>query len=335
MCGGKLACELLAIGFLLTSCSDSKLIRDIDENVTVSSKETPESLYEKAATHMYMTNFKSAANGFALVQEQFPYSKWALQAQVMEGFCRYQAHQFDDAIDLFTIFSKLHPRHEDAPYARYMIGLCNYERISIVERDQKDAHEALKAFRTLRRLFPACDYAKDAKFKIDFVLNHLAAQEMSIGRFYQRQGALISAVGRFRNVIVNYPNTEQRPEALLRLAECYATLNMKDEFLSTYEVLRLNHAESGWFKCAAQIYQRFCEGSPAPCSKKKKGAVSLEKLVSHESSEDVLKKSDFKAQMREEKRKGMYKALEREEKYASPRYFDARKAPSKDKESSK
>ncbi|MDR0631425.1 MAG: outer membrane protein assembly factor BamD [Holosporales bacterium] len=284
---------VIAIGVLLTSCADSKLIRNIDDNVTVSSKETAESLYEKAAVHMYMTNFKLAANGFAFVQEQFPYSKWALQAQIMEGFCRYQAHQYEDAIDLFTIFSKLHPRHEDAPYALYMIGLCNYERTSIVERDQKDAHEALKAFRKLRKLFPASDYAKDAKFKIDFILNHLAAQEMSIGRFYQLQGALIAAIGRFRNVIVMYPNTEQRPEALLRLAECYATLNMTDEFLSTYEILRVNHADSVWFKCATQIDQRIRNNALGLSSKgKKKGRRKVEPRPGDEASkpEDVVGK---------------------------------------------
>jgi outer membrane protein assembly factor BamD len=295
-------------------------------------------LYEKAATDMYMTNFKAAANGFAFVQEQFPYSKWALQAQIMEGYCRYQAHQFDDAIDLFTIFSKLHPRHEDAPYARYMIGLCNYERISIVERDQKDAHEALKAFRTLRKLFPACDYAKDAKFKIDFILNHLAAQEMSIGRFYQRQGTFIAAIGRFQNVIVKYPNTEQRPEALLRLAECYATLNMKDEFFSTYEMLRINHADSEWFRCADRIYQRFGNETSDSSAKKQNGNVESQSLPNKaKNSQPQVIDERYKIReqswvkevhtMKEEKEK-------EKEKYASPRYFDHRNAHRKDNDTS-
>jgi lipopolysaccharide biosynthesis regulator YciM len=192
-------------------------------------------------------------------------------------------------------------------------------------------------------LFPACDYAKDAKFKIDFILNHLAAQEMSIGRFYQRQGTFIAAIGRFRNVIVNYPNTEQRPEALLRLAECYATLNMKDEFLSTYEVLRLNHADSEWFRCADQIYQRLGNGSIA--SQKKSGTVkkngtiaNVENAVDLKSQKEALNKSDIKTQMREEKRderlKEALEQKERAEKYASPRYFHKQEAPDKDKDSS-
>jgi outer membrane protein assembly factor BamD len=253
-----LICGLAVV--LLMGCTENKLRRAIDDNVTVDANETPKSLYKKAASRMRTKSYKSAANSFAFVQEQFPYSQYALKAQIMEGFCRYHAHQYEDAIDLFTIFSKLHPRHEDAPYALYMIGLCHYERTSIVERDQTDAYKAQKAFRKVCKLFPTCKYAKDAQFKIDFLNNHLAAQEMAVGRYYLRCKAFIAAINRFKNVIVKYETTEQRPEALLRLAECYATLNLKDEFLATYEVLKLNHPDSEWLQIAETILKRVESG---------------------------------------------------------------------------
>jgi outer membrane protein assembly factor BamD len=275
--------------FLLSSCSDSKLIREIDEDVKVAPNVSVESLYEKAANKMHSEDFKAAANGFALVQEQFPYSKWAAQSQIMEGYCRYQAHQYEDAIDLFTIFAKLHPHHRDTPYACYMIGLCHYERIAIVERDQQDAYDALKAFRQVLALFPACDYAKDAKFKIDFIHNHLAAQEMSIGRFYQRENAYLSAINRFKNVVEQYQTTEQCPEALLRLAECYATLNMNDDFFATYAVLKLNHKDSEWCKLAKALSSR------VKAAARRKAEAADAKADGTKAKADVVKMAGTKA----------------------------------------
>ncbi|MDR1597586.1 MAG: outer membrane protein assembly factor BamD [Holosporales bacterium] len=258
---------LFSVCALLSSCAE-RVVREIDEDVRIAPTASPESLYERAAHQMHASNFKIAANSFAVVQEQFPYSTWAAQSQIMEGYCRYQAHQYEDAIDLFTIFAKLHPHHKDTPYARYMIGLCHYERIAIVARDQQDAYDALKAFHVVLTKFPACDYAKDAKFKVDFINNHLATQEMSIGRFYQHEKAYVAAMNRFSNVVTRYQTTEQCPEALFRLAECYATLDMLDDFWATYDVLKLNHPDSVWVafveKLVACIKEKEAAGSAQP-----------------------------------------------------------------------
>lgn len=245
---------ILCLG--ICSCSHKNIV---SEDNLISCIEPVESLYEKAAQLMHKKNFKRAAFAFSKVQESYPYSKWAMQAQLMEAYCRYQTHQYEDAIDLFTIFSKLHPHHKEIPYVYYMIGLSHYERISIVERDQEDSKEALKAFQKIVNLYPSCVYAKDAKFKINFIYNHLAAQEMSIGRFYQEEKSYLAAINRFRNVITNYQTTEQRPEALLRLAECYAILNMEEDFLSVYEILKLNHKNSDWFKQGELIYRDYIQ----------------------------------------------------------------------------
>lgn len=214
-----------------------------------------QTLYTLAKKAMQSGGFKAAAGTFSSIQEKFPYSNWATKAQLMEAYCRYQAHQYEDAIDAFTIFAHLHPYHQDRPYACYMIGLSHYERISIVERDQEDTTAALKAFQTLLEEYPTCDYAKDAKFKIDFIRNHLAAREMSIGRFYQKNRSYLAAIKRFRTVVTQYQTTEQTPEALLRLAECYAALRMRKELLAMHAVLRRNHPDSVWFKAAQKLVE--------------------------------------------------------------------------------
>lgn len=208
--------------------------------------ESAEELYETAAAFMHHRSFKAAASGFAKVQTYYPYSKWATQAQLMEAYCRYHIHQYEDAIDLFSLYVRLHPNSKDIPYAQYMIGLAHYERISIVERDQSDTQDALEAFQKVVNFYSTSPYAKDARFKINFIRDHMAAQEMSIGRFYQRDRAYTAALNRFKNVITNYPTSASRAEALLRLMECYGALHMDEDLEATYAVLKLNHKDSVW-----------------------------------------------------------------------------------------
>ncbi|MDR3285363.1 MAG: outer membrane protein assembly factor BamD [Holosporales bacterium] len=252
---------------LLSACS--KRIAD-PENDSANEKVKVEKLYETAAKNMYSKSFKKAARGFEKVCENFPYSKWAMQARLMGAYCKYQAHLYEDAIDEFTIFAKLHPFHKDTPYAYYMIGLAHYERISIVERDQEDSAKAIEAFQTVIERFPASNYAKDAKFKIDFIKNHLAAKEMQVGRFYQKEKSYLAAINRFKNVVTTYQTTEQTPEALLRLMECYAALNIKEEFLSIFSILKLNHPKSSWYKQAEGIHEEFIKLSLKPISSSQK-----------------------------------------------------------------
>lgn len=242
----------------LSSCSNKNV--ELDEYG--SPKILPvEDLYKDAVKKMDKKEFKSAAKSFEKLQENYPYTKLAVKGRILGAYCKYQAHLYEDAIDEFTIFAKLYPGHKDTPYAYYMIGLSYYERISIAQRDQEDSIEALKAFQTILDLFPTCDYAKDAKFKIDFIKSHLAAQEMEIGRFYQKEKSYVAAINRFKNVVTKYQTTQHTPESLYRLIECYVALNMKDEVKEIFDVLKLNHSKTEWFKYASKLHDEFIKNN--------------------------------------------------------------------------
>jgi outer membrane protein assembly factor BamD len=228
-----------------------------------------EELYAKAEQLMQRKNFKSAASTFEKVQEYYPYTTLATQSQIMEAYCRYQSHKYEDAIDLFTIFIKLHPHNKDIPYAHYMIGLSHYERIVTVERDQRATIAALAAFQTVLTLYPTSDYAKDAKFKIDFIHNHLAKQEVSIGKFYQKAKFYNAAIQRYKTVLKLYPTTEQRKDALLEMLNCYVKLDSKREFLETYEILKKNHDDPVLLKKAQHLYDTYILNSKKVQDRKK------------------------------------------------------------------
>ena len=144
-------------------------------------------------------------------------------------------------------FVSLHPGHDDTAYAYYLLGLCYYEQISDVGRDQKMTVKALEAFESVVRRYPTSKYSRDAKLKMDLARDHLAGKEMEIGRTYQSLEFYIAAINRFRNVVEQYQTTSHVPEALYRLTESYLALGVTKEAEVAAAVLGHNFPGSDWY----------------------------------------------------------------------------------------
>ena len=128
-----------------------------------------------------------------------------------------------------------------------MKGLCYYERISTVDRDQEMTEMARRTFEELIARFPESQYSRDARIKLDLTIDHLAGKEMDIGRYYLRQKFYLAAINRFKNVVDRYQTTTHVPEALLRLTEAYTALGLNSEARKTASVLGYNFPDSEWY----------------------------------------------------------------------------------------
>jgi outer membrane protein assembly factor BamD len=233
-----LALALLALA--LAGCAGKGEPEQVEEPV--------DQLYNHALDLMKADDPKAAAKAFEEVDRQHPYSQWATRAQMMAAYAYYQANDYDAAVDAARRFIDLHPGHQDAAYAYYLIGISDYEQISDVARDQKMTEDALNAFDELIRRFPGSKYARDAQLKADLARDHLAGKEMNIGRYYLRRGKFVAAINRFRAVIDNYQTTTHVPEALHRLTEAYLSLGLTDEARRTAAVLGYNFPGSSWYQ---------------------------------------------------------------------------------------
>ena len=206
-----------------------------------------EDIYNEAMGQLGQRNFETAAKSFDEVERQHPYSVWATKAQLMAAFSWYQKNKYDEAIIALDRFIQLHPGNKDSAYAYYLKGLCYYEQISDVGRDQKMTDNALKSLQEVITRYPDSKYARDAKLKIDLARDHLAGKEMEIGRYYLSQKQYLAAIGRFRAVIEQYQVTTHVPEALHRLTEAYLGLGVKEEAQTAAAVLGYNYPGSPWY----------------------------------------------------------------------------------------
>ena len=207
-------------------------------------------LYNQGLADLQAGSYKSAAKQFGEVERQYPYSKWATKAIIMQAFSYYQRSSYDDAVNAANRFITLHPGSKDAAYAYYIIALSYYEQIKDVQRDQMATQRALAALEEVHLRFPDSPYAQDAAEKTQLAKDHLAAKEMDVGRYYLKHGSYLAGINRFKRVVTDYQTTSQGPEALYRLAEGYMALGVTSEAQTAAAVLGHNFPNSQWYRDA-------------------------------------------------------------------------------------
>ena len=219
-----------------------------DEEMMAAYVERPiEQIYAAAWFEIERDNWLEAGRQFDEVERQHPYSIWARRALLMSAYCYYEGNRYPEAIDAANRFIQLHPGNKDVPYAYYLKAISMYEQIGDVNRDQQATEEALTALQDLTQRFPDTEYARDARLKIDLTRDHLAGKEMTVGRFYLRQGEYLAAINRFHTVIDKYQTTSHTAEALERLTEAYLALGVVKEAQTAAAVLGYNYPGSQWY----------------------------------------------------------------------------------------
>jgi outer membrane protein assembly factor BamD len=247
-----LAAALTAL-LLLPGCSTLQSLwpfgkSDDDQPALHLEDEPPDLLYTNGVDALRKDSFSTAVKHFEAIQQNYPYSPWATNAQLMEGYTEYRRNNYTEAVGQLDRFIQLHPTSKDVAYAYYLRSLCFYEQIADISRDQKGTTEALAALREVVNRFPDSAYARDARLKIDLCRDHLAGKEMLIGRYYEKQNLYGAAIGRYQRVVDDFQTTNHTPEALARLTEIYLKLGMVDEAKRTASVLAYNYPGSPWYE---------------------------------------------------------------------------------------
>lgn len=242
------------LGLSVTGCASLQEERTAKLNYVERPAET---LYNAAFEKLEQNAWADAVLVFDEVERQHPYSEWARRSMLMSSYAKYRSANYEESVAGAQRFISLHPGNKSAPYAYYLIGINYYDQIYDVGRDQGTTVQAEDALRQVIRRYPESEYAADARLKLELTHDHLAGKEMSIGRWYLRQGHELAAIGRFRNVVKIYETTSHTEEALHRLVESYVSLGVIEEAKQVGSVLGYNYPDSRWYEDSYELMARY------------------------------------------------------------------------------
>jgi outer membrane protein assembly factor BamD len=170
-------------------------------------------------------NYHKSIEHFQRLKDIYPFSKYAILAELKLGDAHYQLMQYEDALFAYEEFEKLHPRNEAVPYVIYQIGRCHFDRISTPDRDQTAARKALETFSRLQKQYPNDPYSRSAAEHMVACYKSLSGHEFIVGEFYFKSKHFKAALARFRTVVSDYPDVGYHQPALNLIAACERRLS--------------------------------------------------------------------------------------------------------------
>jgi len=244
---------------LLNGCSS-------DENFGNSGEDF---LYTEGVRSINTSNWARAITIFQQLEAQFPFGQYAEQSQLELIYAYYRNSEPEAARAAADRFIRLYPDSESLDYAYYMKGMAYYSEDSRIlgrylptdpsKRDPGKARESFADFAQLLNIYPNSQYAGDARARMVYLKNLLAAYEVHVAEFYIKRQAYLSSLNRARYVVENYQGAPAVPRALEIMIEMYLRLGLNDLADASLEILKLNYPDSpqltpdGNFIVSAQI----------------------------------------------------------------------------------
>jgi outer membrane protein assembly factor BamD len=174
-------------------------------------------------------NYSRAIEIFQAIIDNYPYSEYALKAELKIADAYYADGKYDEALSYYRDFGDLHPQHAMVPYTVYQSGMCYYERIEDVQRDQSATRNALGFFDRLLVQYPHSNYARQAEPLWRELQIRLAEHQERIADFYRGREEYEAAAERYRMLLDANPGLGLDARVLLKLGECYDALDRVDE----------------------------------------------------------------------------------------------------------
>lgn len=169
-------------------------------------KNTPEVLYKSGYDFYQAGRYEKAAESFQRLKDLHPLSPLAILAEMGVADSHYSDKKYGEAELAYNDFMNLHPTNENVPYVIYQIGMCHYNQMQTIDRDQTETLRAKREFERLIARFPGSKFAFLAETRLKECKQKLADHEFYIGEFYFKRKKYKAAFKRFETIARDYAN---------------------------------------------------------------------------------------------------------------------------------
>ena len=237
---------------LFFSCSK----KEASVSSTPSTQEEAIKVYEEGLKFLEDGQYFYARKKFDQSESLLPQTQWAAKSALMSSYCLYSNNFYDEAILNLKRFIKTYPADTNIDYAHYLIAISYYEQILDEDKDIGPLVLSKKTIEDFLKKYPNTDYAMDLKFKLDLIINQLAAKELSIARYYIKNEKWIPAINSLKVIVEKYDKTIFIEEALFRLVEIYYRIGLDDEAKAAASMLGYNYNSSEWYERSYKILNK-------------------------------------------------------------------------------
>jgi outer membrane protein assembly factor BamD len=231
-----LLCAILAA---VGACATS------DEGKGVTYSLTAKQNYDKGLGELKGENYQEASRYFSFVRQKFPFSKYAVLAELALADTQFERGNYQEAIDAYKNFVRLHPTHEKVEdgYVAFRICQCYVREMPddfflvppAYEKDQTAVHDALRELNDFVDKYPDSTYMKQAQEDRREVLRRLIEHEVYVARFYLDRDSPQAAILRLEGALRRYPESGREAELLLALGETHLQMGQAEKAKANFQ----------------------------------------------------------------------------------------------------
>jgi outer membrane protein assembly factor BamD len=211
-----IAASILCFSAIYSGCASTKKDSMYDT--------LPTELLAQAQEKLDDYEFKAAEKILQAIKDRYPYSKESIIAELKLADSLFKREEYDSALDNYDEFERLHPKDKDIAYVIYQKGLCHFQQIKTIDRDQAQIIKARDEFEKLIKRYPDNAYSDKSREHVRQCLSYQCEYELYVGRYYYKMEKYQPAMERFTYLIENYPDVGQYHEALAYIAKCKVKL---------------------------------------------------------------------------------------------------------------
>lgn len=219
---------------------------------------TAEQLYQAGEGALQKGDHKSAIKYYQALDALYPFGTYAELAHLHSIYAYYRDKDEASAEAAALRFIRLYPRSPHVDYAYYMKGISNFQPnrgtlaafipVDESKRALGQAQRAYKDFAVLVHQFPESVYTPDARQRMVYLRNLMAAYEYHVAQFYYDRKAYVAASSRAKAIVRHYSQAPAVIPALGIMVQSYRALHMPQQADNALKVLALNFPDSPTYK---------------------------------------------------------------------------------------
>lgn len=250
---------LIVLLMLSAGCAELKsmlpsfLRGDSEKREVIDERLSEGEIYQQAQRDLQNENYGSAIAKLKAIESRYPFGRYAEQSQLELIYAYHKNVEPEASRAAADRFIRLHPQHANVDYAYYLKGLTSFEQdrgflarffpLDMTKRDPGAARDSFNDFAQLTSRYPQSRYAPDAKARMTYLRNLLAAGEIHAGHYYLRRKAYVASANRGRYVVENMQGSPSVGDGLALMVESYKNMGLEDLAATSFQALKANYPD--------------------------------------------------------------------------------------------
>jgi outer membrane protein assembly factor BamD len=240
---------LILLSFFIISCSSNdkdeyKNDQSVYENNTLKDFE----LFELANSYISSKQFELALIELDKLEVLYPSSPFASKSMLVTAYIHFLDKDYEKTRALAEMYKSYYPGSKDIVYANYLEAMTYYVLMKKSDYSQEQTYKAMEKFNFILNAYPNSKYEIDILTKIKLINNNLAAEKLSIAKFYLDKGNTNGSLVYLIDIFKNYSTSLSIEETLFLITKIYYSLGEYELAKNYASILAYNFPKSNWYK---------------------------------------------------------------------------------------